>query len=278
MVAAPFPISLVTGAPPPGAVPETRTHAWKNGSFGFHDVLDLLNPLQHIPVIGSVYRWLTDDVPGNVSRIIGDGLFGGPIGLVTGALSVALKEETGKDPGEMAISLFTGSDTETPEAAVAAAVPAADSSVAASAPHLPVNTTRTASASPSPAPPLFPLGPSVKPLTPPLPAGKGSPEAAFLAQTAAQSSVLQRGLVGQRAGAARPITAPIPLQLTGAGLPVAPRRAAVTGAPSTATSSATAEAGVPERPPLEISQRMLEALDKYMQLRQERGSTVDLVQ
>src|SRR5579883_622926 len=124
MVAAIFPPSLVTAAPPPSAAP-TNTHAWKDwSSFGFHDLLDLLNPLQHIPIVSSVYRWLTDDVPGNVSRILGDGLFGGPIGLVTGALSVAVKEETGKDPGEMAISLVTGSDTSSPRVAAVTAAAA----------------------------------------------------------------------------------------------------------------------------------------------------------
>ena len=269
MVAAPLPLSLVPGATPSAATSETHTHAWKNGSFGFHDVLDLLNPLQHIPIVSSVYRWLTDDIPGNVSRILGDGLFGGPIGLVTGALSVAVKEETGKDPGEMAISLVTGSDTPSPKVAAvtAAAAPAPDASPSPTTPGAAADGAKATPAAHAAAPPMLPLRPSLSPLSPPISAGEKSPEAAFLAQTAAQNAVLQRSLAGEHA-AARPITAPIPLQLTGSGLPLAPHRPAViTPAPA-----------APENPPREISQRMLEALDKYMQLRQQRGSTIDLVQ
>jgi hypothetical protein len=119
---------------------------------------------------------------------------------------------------------------------------------------------------------MLPLRPSLSPLSPPIAAGEKSPEAAFLAQTAAQNAILQRSLAGEHA-AARPITAPIPLQLTGSGLPLAPRRPAVAGTPPVTPAPAA-----PENPPREISQRMLEALDKYMQLRQQRGSTIDLVQ
>src|SRR5690348_4164602 len=88
----------------------TRTHAWKDGSFGFRDILDAINPLQHIPVISSIYRWATGDEPGNVARIVGDALFTGPYGAASSLFSIAFREETGKDPGEMMLSLVTGSD------------------------------------------------------------------------------------------------------------------------------------------------------------------------
>ena len=53
----------------------------KGDSFSFKDVLDTLNPLQHIPVVSAVYRELTDDRPGAVARLAGGALYGGPIGL-----------------------------------------------------------------------------------------------------------------------------------------------------------------------------------------------------
>src|SRR5215469_3674922 len=67
-----FPVSA--SIVPPIEPAPSRTHAWKDGgSFGFHDLLDTINPLQHIPVVSAIYRWLTGDTPGNVARIVGDG-------------------------------------------------------------------------------------------------------------------------------------------------------------------------------------------------------------
>ncbi|MGB6086494.1 MAG: hypothetical protein WBF74_07845, partial [Parvibaculum sp.] len=31
------------------------------GEFGFSDFLDVINPLQHIPIVSSIYRELTGD-------------------------------------------------------------------------------------------------------------------------------------------------------------------------------------------------------------------------
>src|SRR5262249_43389550 len=119
---------------------EARTHAWKagkDGAFGFHDLLDIVNPLQHIPVLSTIYRRLTGDVPGNVAELAGDTLFGGPIGLGAGLFSLAFKEETGQEPGEMALGLLAGDTaadtaTATAKAAVTAAH-AADSLAPAAA-------------------------------------------------------------------------------------------------------------------------------------------------
>lgn len=68
--------------------------------MGFLDFLDVINPLQHIPVISTIYRSVTGDELKNFPRIVGGALFGGPIGLVTSAISAIMKDETGKDPGE----------------------------------------------------------------------------------------------------------------------------------------------------------------------------------
>ena len=95
------PGAAVTATDGPGA-----PHPWKESSFSFHDVLDALNPLQHIPIVNTIYRWATGDVPGNIARVVGDGLYGGPIGLAAGMLSVAVKDDTGKDPGEMVMGLW----------------------------------------------------------------------------------------------------------------------------------------------------------------------------
>lgn len=82
---------------------DSRPLFGKDG-FTFGDLLDIINPLQHIPVVSTVYRALTGDKIDAGSRIIGGGLFGGPIGLVASMVSGMVEEATGKDPGEHALA------------------------------------------------------------------------------------------------------------------------------------------------------------------------------
>ena len=79
---------------------ETKSHFWAGSGFSFHDLLDAINPLQHLPIIGTIYREVTGDTIGNVARVVGDGIYGGPIGAATGLVDVGFIEETGKDFGE----------------------------------------------------------------------------------------------------------------------------------------------------------------------------------
>lgn len=65
--------------------------------FSFWDLLDMVNPLQHIPVVNLAYRAITGDEIKPVSQIIGGGVFGGPVGLASGLVNVVIKEETGRD-------------------------------------------------------------------------------------------------------------------------------------------------------------------------------------
>jgi hypothetical protein len=86
-------------------VPDTGTV-----DMSFWDFVDIVNPLQHIPVVSTIYREMTGDSIKGVSRIIGDGLYGGVIGLVAGIGSAIIAETTGKDPGEHLMAMFDGSD------------------------------------------------------------------------------------------------------------------------------------------------------------------------
>lgn len=60
--------------------------------FNFRDVLDLINPIQHIPIVGNIYRKLTGDDAAPAIRIAGGALFGGPLGAAFAAANVALKQ------------------------------------------------------------------------------------------------------------------------------------------------------------------------------------------
>lgn len=75
--------------------------------FTFLDFLDIINPLQHIPLVGTAYRSLTGDEIDPGSRIAGGTLFGGPIGTVVAIANVAVEQSTGQDLGDHMMAWFS---------------------------------------------------------------------------------------------------------------------------------------------------------------------------
>ncbi len=73
--------------------------------YSFGDIIDIINPLQHLPVIGTLYRQFTGDTIKPFSNIIGGAIFGGPVGAVSSTVNVIVKDRTGKDLGETAMAL-----------------------------------------------------------------------------------------------------------------------------------------------------------------------------
>src|SRR5215470_10031750 len=63
----------------------------------FRDLLGAINPLQHIPVVGNIYRAITGDTLSPGARMAGGALYGGPIGALAGAINAAIEGGTGKD-------------------------------------------------------------------------------------------------------------------------------------------------------------------------------------
>jgi hypothetical protein len=93
----------------------------------FHDVLDILNPLQHIPIINTLYRHLTGDEEGAVADVAGGMLWTGPIGLITSLSDLTVKAETGKSIGDNILSwLGFDDDGDTAAASNEAATKAAE--------------------------------------------------------------------------------------------------------------------------------------------------------
>ncbi|MGH1404252.1 MAG: hypothetical protein ACRBDL_08400 [Alphaproteobacteria bacterium] len=76
---------------------QTGQKATENNNFGFFDLIDMLNPLHHIPVIGTIYRAITGDEIKPVSNIIGGAVYGGPAGAAIGVVNAIAKNETGED-------------------------------------------------------------------------------------------------------------------------------------------------------------------------------------
>lgn len=62
----------------------------EGGNLTFGDLVDTLNPLQHIPLLSEVYRGLTGDGISAHARIAGGALWGGPMGLVASVASLAV--------------------------------------------------------------------------------------------------------------------------------------------------------------------------------------------
>lgn len=70
------------------------------GAEGFFGTLiDIVNPLQHIPVISTLYREATGDTLSSIANIVGGGLFGGPLGIAASMANEVVSAETGTDIG-----------------------------------------------------------------------------------------------------------------------------------------------------------------------------------
>ena len=69
---------------------------------GFRLLLSELNPLQYVPVLGTIYRAVTGDCIPENARIAGSlvvsGLTGGPVGVAIGLAETAVEKLTGIDP------------------------------------------------------------------------------------------------------------------------------------------------------------------------------------
>jgi hypothetical protein len=85
--------------------PQSKSSDW---DFSFHNLLDIINPLEHLPIIGTTYRAITHTHIGVPERIAGDALYGGLWGAVSGVADAAFEAVTGKDFGSTVLAFFTG--------------------------------------------------------------------------------------------------------------------------------------------------------------------------
>ena len=118
------PASAQIAVPPP-PVPAAGGGFQPFGEDGisFFDLLDVINPLQHIPVVSTLYRELTGDTIDPAPRVAGGAVFGGALGAVAGLLNVILQEATGKDVGEHVLAFFQDDEPAEGETMVAETVP-----------------------------------------------------------------------------------------------------------------------------------------------------------
>jgi hypothetical protein len=257
--------AAVQPAPPSGPL---GFSLWSKGGFSFKDLVDIVNPLQHLPVVGSIYRYLTGDEPAGGTRIIGDALYGGPIGFGVSVVSTALlTDASGHDLGERLLAAVFGSrdgDSPTLGTPSVAAAPTAPTAVAAT----PAGQAALApAAKPAAAQPV-----AMNQLfrSPPAAAPASTPEQSFIAQ----NSQLQRQISSGRGSNGAVINnRPVPLELSSHLLPVMPAGGHLS-LPA-ATSAGTAAPAQAPKPgdaaidPNPIAQKMLDALSKYEQLKRQ---------
>ena len=81
----------------------------------FHQLLSELNPLQYLPVVGTIYRAVTGDTIPEAARIAGSmvvsGLMGGPVGVAINVGTTLFEKASGIDPeqiGHRLLALLSG--------------------------------------------------------------------------------------------------------------------------------------------------------------------------
>lgn len=243
--------------------------------FTFGDFLDIINPLQHIPIVSTLYRQITGDEISAPARVFGGTLFGGPGGFVAAVANTLFDEVAGEDLGATAMALFDGEEAPA-EPQLASPPSGSDSAVSAAA-----GTTNTSGAM------------TVAPLI----TGAGGTSSAPARDTNAPAGLL----TGQDAlnalfndlhgGGRRPATPALPTVGTDAASeapsgaepmpPNPPPRQSATAVPpkpaadpplaQPAAHSQMTAAGAPEAA---FAQQMMQALDKYQALAGQRPGAV----
>ena len=79
-------------------------------SFG--ELLDIVNPLHHLPVVGDVYRNISGDKISPVAQIVGGGIYGGGLGALSALANAAVQEHAGEDSLASAVISSLKSDNQ----------------------------------------------------------------------------------------------------------------------------------------------------------------------
>jgi len=107
-VATEAPNTPVTEPTPSKAKPNRPFTLWEKKEFGFGDFVDIINPLQHIPIVATIYRNMTGDKIGFAPRVIGGAIWGRIGGFVSGIVNAVVEWMSGKDIGDHIFSALFG--------------------------------------------------------------------------------------------------------------------------------------------------------------------------
>lgn len=76
--------------------------------LSFEQVIDSVNPLHHLPVVGTIYRAITGDTLSSSASVVGSMIYGGPLGMVGGLANAVVEEVSGSNVGDLALAMLTG--------------------------------------------------------------------------------------------------------------------------------------------------------------------------
>ncbi len=131
------------------AKPEKHSGLWEQEDFSFRDIVDIINPLQHIPIVATIYRNMTGERIGAVPRVIGGALWGRLGGFVSGLVNAVVDWFTGKDIGDHIYSALFGHPSESANETMVAQAP--EPSLSATIAPPPVQEISAVPVQPSPA-------------------------------------------------------------------------------------------------------------------------------
>ena len=83
----------------------TKEFFGENGP-SFRDVLDAINPLNHIPIVSGLLEKATGHTPSIASKLAGGALFG-PIGFAASLVDVIFQQQTGKGAADSMIAALS---------------------------------------------------------------------------------------------------------------------------------------------------------------------------
>ena len=97
---------------PLASPPTAATSALAGHDTAFHAVLSALNPLQYVPVVGTIYRAATgdqiDDGVRRLGSILLSGLLGGPVGIAIDVGMLSVEKLSGIDLDQIGQNVLTG--------------------------------------------------------------------------------------------------------------------------------------------------------------------------
>src|SRR5690349_16389004 len=108
----------------------TQTASSSSMPFSFDDFVDVINPLQHLPIISTLYEHYANDPINTFPKIAGDTLYGGPLGLLSSVAETAFEKITGKSFGDTVLAWVTGDKSPAPATAIASAAKPATTATA----------------------------------------------------------------------------------------------------------------------------------------------------
>ena len=105
-----------TAPAPTRPTADPASAGWGGDGFGFNDFLDLINPLQHVPGVSTLYRAVTGDAIADEARFIGHIVYGGPLGLIAATAETLATDRDGRGLSEN-LAAWWGGEAETAVAA-----------------------------------------------------------------------------------------------------------------------------------------------------------------